>query len=181
MQFREGDAASYHEVEPFDAVIGRLVLIHQADPVRVVRHLAQQIRPGGMIAFAEPVMLPEVAWPPRPLYARAIEWCVRALEGAGLIASTGLHLHTIFFQAGLRTPELRLEGAITASADRSHAEWLADTVRSLLPVMERLGIATRDEVDVTTLTDRLCVEAAETDGTACGVALVCAWVRTALE
>ena len=179
VQFVEADASTYESEAAFNAVIGRLVLIHQSDPVRVLRHLAGQIRPGGAIAFMEPVMLPQVAWPARPLYSRAIGWCVQALQGAGLTASTGLHLHTLYEQAALPTPELRLEGAISAGADLPHARWLAETVQTLLPVMQQLGIVTPADVEIETLTDRLVAEAAESGGTACGIALVCAWSRTA--
>lgn len=177
VRFVEGDVASFTADEPFDAVVGRLVLIHQADPASVVRHLAGLVRPDGVVAFAEPVMLPEAAWPARPLYTRCVTWCVQALEGAGLVASTGLHLHTIFRQAGLPAPELRLEGAISTGPDLPHARWLADTVRTLLPVMQRLGITTTAEAEVDTLADRLVAEAAGSDGTACGLALVGAWTR----
>jgi ubiquinone/menaquinone biosynthesis C-methylase UbiE len=176
--FVEDDIASFRSTERFDAVIGRLVLIHQTDPVAVVRHLARLVSPGGVIGFAEPVMLPELAWPARALYTRCIQWCVAALEGAGLTANTGLHLYSIFHQAGLGAPRLRLEGAITAGPDLDHARWLAETVRTLLPVMERLGIATAAEAEPDTLVERLAAEAAASLGSACGFALVGGWVRT---
>jgi 2-polyprenyl-3-methyl-5-hydroxy-6-metoxy-1,4-benzoquinol methylase len=44
--------------EPVDAVIGRLILMHLPDPVAILRHLAGQIRPGGLIAFGETDITP---------------------------------------------------------------------------------------------------------------------------
>ena len=40
--------------KPVDAVIGRLILMHLADPVSALRQLAGLVRPGGLIAFCEP-------------------------------------------------------------------------------------------------------------------------------
>ncbi len=88
VQFLEADAATYAAADAFDVVIGRQVLIHQADPGGVLRHLAGLLRSRGVLAFMEPVMLPLVAWPARPLYSRCINWCVQAFQGAGLSAST---------------------------------------------------------------------------------------------
>jgi len=178
VRFVEGDVATFRAIEPVDAVIGRLVLTHQADPVRVLRHLMQLVRPGGVIAFAEPVMLPELAWPVRPLYTQSIRQCVAALDGAGLVSSMGLHLHTIFVEAGLPAPRLRLDGTITAGPDVLHARWLTETVRTLLPLMEQLGTTTAADVGVDSLEQRLVAEAAASGGTACGFALAAAWTTT---
>jgi 2-polyprenyl-3-methyl-5-hydroxy-6-metoxy-1,4-benzoquinol methylase len=41
------------ERPPFDAAIGRAVLVHQADPVAIVRRVAKSVRPGGVVAFHE--------------------------------------------------------------------------------------------------------------------------------
>ena len=40
---------SWRDDEPFDAIIGRLILFHLADPVSVVRHHAASLRPGGLL------------------------------------------------------------------------------------------------------------------------------------
>ena len=37
----------------FDLIIGRYVLIHQRDPVSLLRHAARLVKPGGSIAFHE--------------------------------------------------------------------------------------------------------------------------------
>ena len=44
----------FPDPEPFDAVIGRYVLIHQADPVALIRAAADLVRPGGVVAFHGP-------------------------------------------------------------------------------------------------------------------------------
>ena len=42
------------EEGPFDAVVGRNILAHVADPVAAVRQAARMLRPGGVMAFHEP-------------------------------------------------------------------------------------------------------------------------------
>jgi 2-polyprenyl-3-methyl-5-hydroxy-6-metoxy-1,4-benzoquinol methylase len=53
VDFREVSAEAFSDPEPFDAVIGRCVLIHQADPVALLRSAASLVRPGGVVAFHE--------------------------------------------------------------------------------------------------------------------------------
>ena len=54
VSFREGDPAALSFERPFDAVIGRYVLMFQADPVAMLRGVARHLRPGGTIVFHEP-------------------------------------------------------------------------------------------------------------------------------
>ena len=42
------------DARPFDAVVGRLVLMYQADATAVVRRLSRLVRPGGAVAFPSP-------------------------------------------------------------------------------------------------------------------------------
>ena len=47
VSFIEADVKSWRASEPFDAIVGRLILFHLSDPATVVRHHAQNLRPGG--------------------------------------------------------------------------------------------------------------------------------------
>ncbi len=47
--FREVDGLG----GPFDALVGRLVLMYQADPAAAIAAAARHVRPGGIVAFAE--------------------------------------------------------------------------------------------------------------------------------
>src|SRR6516165_8921603 len=53
VRFAEGDPAEMRFDRPFDAVVGRLVLMYYADPVDAVRKLAGHLRDGGLIVFQE--------------------------------------------------------------------------------------------------------------------------------
>jgi len=52
--FRRADILTFSEAEPFDAVVGRLVLEFLPDPALTVRRLCGLLRPGGIMAFQEP-------------------------------------------------------------------------------------------------------------------------------
>jgi hypothetical protein len=56
--------------------------------------------------------------------------------------------------------------------------YVADTVRSLLPFLERMGAVRPEEVDIDTLEERLRAEVTEQDGIQLLPAIVGAWART---
>lgn len=181
VRFVEGDVATLTlddlECGPFDAVVGRLVLMYQANATAVLRRLARMVRPGGIVAFLEGVVLPAQPWPRRPLYA---DWVGRVLETfdrSGATIDMGLRLHHAFLEAGLPAPETRLEGVIVAGADGRGFRWFSDLVRSMAPAMERYGIARAGEDELHTLDERLTAEAAAAPGAVCTLALGGAWAR----
>jgi hypothetical protein len=63
-----------------------------------------------------------------------------------------------------------------AGPDSIAPQWLAESVRSMLPLIVRFGVATEEEVDVDSLADRLRAATAAVVGK--GPDLVCAWTRT---
>jgi ubiquinone/menaquinone biosynthesis C-methylase UbiE len=52
VRFEAADLASAPD-GPFDAIVGRLVLMYQADPEAVLRTLADRLVPGGVMSFME--------------------------------------------------------------------------------------------------------------------------------
>ena len=53
VSFEVGDPASMHFDRPFDAIIGRFVLMYQDDPVTSLRNIMRYLREGGVVAFQE--------------------------------------------------------------------------------------------------------------------------------
>ncbi len=51
VRFVEGDLRGLTFDEPFDAAVGRCVLMYLADPIEALRGTASHVRPGGIIAF----------------------------------------------------------------------------------------------------------------------------------
>jgi hypothetical protein len=64
-------------------------------------------------------------------------------------------LHRTYLDAGLPEPQLRLEAPVGGGEYWPGYAYVADTVRSLLPMLEAMGAATAEEVQVDTLADRL--------------------------
>jgi hypothetical protein len=68
-------------------------------------------------------------------------------------------------------------GRVEGHPDSKIFEWLAQTVRSLLPMIEKTGVATHDEIGIDTLADRLRAAVVEQRGVAHSPIFVGAWTR----
>lgn len=161
---------------PFDAVVGRLILQFAPDPALVLRAAAERVRAGGLVCFQECDDFYTWAYPTSPLWEQARSWFLEALEGSRVEGRMGLRLYQTFLAAGLPAPELRLEAAIGGGKDAPVSLW-AGVVRGVVPVIERLGIATAAEVDPSTLAERLMAETIAHDGVVVGIPLIGAWSR----
>lgn len=178
VRFVEGDAAEPIGLERFDAVVGRLVLMHQPDPVGLLARLADSVAPGGTMAFAEIYMVPaRTSIPDRPLFETMVGWIDRALTRAGVDTRMGMGLAHAFVRAGLPAPRVSVEPLVTTGDDPAYIRWGVATLRTLLPVLEPLGVATPDEVDIATLPERLSAEATAVGGAAMPCMLGTAWAR----
>jgi hypothetical protein len=67
----------------------------------------------------------------------------------------GFKLRGAFVEAGLPEPRVELNAPVGGGPRWGGYEFAAGTIRSLLPLVERFGIATAEEVDVETLAERL--------------------------
>jgi hypothetical protein len=90
----------------------------------------------------------------------------------------GLRLPQTFRDAGLPMPQVLVHTRISACGDLSCFEQVAAVTRTLLPTMEKLGIATSREVDIDSLAARLADEALAMDATVAAPLFVGAWART---
>ncbi len=178
--FAEADLATFATEDPFDAVIGRFVLVHQPNPVATLRHLADLVRPGGVLAFAESVCLLHVLASPRlTLLDQLLSWVLGALRAAGVPTDFGVRMFDVFVEAGLSEPEVRLEPLSGIGDDPLLASYAVETVRTLMPVMQRFGIATSADIELETLEARVHQELGGS-GLHCGVILGTAWSRVRL-
>jgi SAM-dependent methyltransferase len=160
---------------PFDAVTGRLILMHVADPVAVVRGLARLVRPGGIVTFQDFAISRAHSVPPTPLYAQVRDWVAAGLAAAGARPDAGHELPGILGRAGLR--DVRVAAATPATADPAGLplEHAAATVGSLAQLLVGRGLAAADELD--DLGPRLRAECAEAGSLVFSPELVAAWGR----
>ena len=178
VRFEVGQLESFRHGGPFDALVGRLVLLYLKEPAIVLRHLAELVRPGGVVAFQEMEMTTARAVPEVPVFTQCGRWIVEAFTRAGVETSMGSRLYSIFKAAGLPGPEMISGGRVEGSAESQVFEWLAGTVRSLLPMIEKTGVATREEVGIDTLADRLRAAVAEKNAVVHAPIFVGAWTQT---
>jgi len=177
VRFEVGILENLQQSGPFDALVGRLILLYLKDPAAVLKKLAQLVRPGGVIIFQEMEMATARSVPDVPLCARCGRWIVEAFTRAGVETSMGSRLYSIFKQAGLGEPQMICGGRVEGSAQSEIYEWLAQTVRSLLPMIEKTGVATKEEVGIDTLADRLRAEVTGNGAVFHSPIFVGAWIR----
>jgi SAM-dependent methyltransferase len=175
--FVEGNAAELEPDAGFHAAVGRLVLMHQTEPAETLRSVAAAVRPGGLVAFQEYNVTSRsmVAFPPTALWDETLGRIADALERAGVHTEMGFGLRGAFLDAGLPEPKMELIAPVGGGPRWGGYEFAAETVRTLLPLMERFGIATAEEVHVETLAERLREEMVESGGVGKTPEMVSAW------
>jgi SAM-dependent methyltransferase len=138
----------------FDAVVGRFVLTHLAEPGPALRRLVQHLRPGGLVAFAE-VQFQATSYPPSPLLDRVMGWFREGIVHSGGNPSGGLALHRTFLEAGLPAPQMRAHGLVMSWSDSALVDYIVASVRTWLPRFVEYGVAAEEEVGLDTLEQRL--------------------------
>lgn len=165
--------------ETFDAVVGRWVLMYLPDPSEVLRNLLGYLRPGGIVAFQESDLSnPLRPYPAGPLHQQVVRWTTPPPGAPGPDTEMGPKLFRTFLRAGLPVPQVRSAAPVGGGPDWSGYAYLAGTVSSLLPFLEKVGAVTAGEVDIDTLEDRLREEVVTQDGIQVLPALYGAWART---
>jgi hypothetical protein len=90
----------------------------------------------------------------------------------------GIKLYATFVTAGLPAPSMQLASLISGGANSAeHMQLIADIAGTLLPEMERLGVATAAEVGVETLAERMRNEASDSGSVMVGYLDIGAWSR----
>jgi ubiquinone/menaquinone biosynthesis C-methylase UbiE len=179
VSFTEGDPLDMEFTDRFDAIVGRLVMMYLPNPVEAVQKLVRHLHPGGVIVIQEIDMESCRSMPQSPLFEQCVGWVSQTLHKTGARIRMGLELHSVFVKAGLPAPFLRLDAAIGGGADNPVFTAVTEAVRSLLPAMEKLNVATAREVRLEDLENRLRQEIGGNGGTAAYPSMIGAWARIA--
>ncbi|MFJ6084680.1 class I SAM-dependent methyltransferase [Streptomyces sp. NPDC092369] len=158
----------------FDALVGRLILIHLDDPVSTVKDLTRFVRRGGVVTFQDFNISRTRAVPAVPLVTETVEWISAALREGGRNPEMGEQLAEVLRLSGLPDPSVAA-AAPAGGPDSAAVTLIAESARSLLPVMERGGIATAEEVNIDTLRERMARACQEVRATVYVPELVAAW------
>jgi ubiquinone/menaquinone biosynthesis C-methylase UbiE len=173
---RQGDPAEMTFDRPFDAVVGRYVLQFIADPALALAKLARHLRSGGLIVFHELDWAGARSAPPVAAYDLACRWIDRTIASSAR-SRLGPQLGSLFRKAGLPPATMRLQAAIASGSSAGDlVRLVTELVETLLPAMERNGIASRAEVDLPTLEGRILKEVGM-DATLIARSEVAAWTR----
>jgi ubiquinone/menaquinone biosynthesis C-methylase UbiE len=156
--FVEGDVRSAALDGAFDAAIGRLVLAYTDDPAAALRAIAERVRPGGVLAFHELDLDPGVharSFPDGTLWDETGRRVIETFARAGTHLRMGRQLFAAFLAAGLPAPVMHEQALVGGGADFAGYAWLADIARSLAALMDKLGVAAAETLDLETLAARI--------------------------
>jgi ubiquinone/menaquinone biosynthesis C-methylase UbiE len=174
--FHRADIASFRDAEPFDAIVGRLVLEFLPDPVAAICHLADQLRPGGIMALQEPSWKIWLTYTSHLPLRMAVTSLLRdAFAAGGANTEMELQLYQGFIAANLTAPQLRLEMPIGNSAE--FRAMLHDLLLAVWKRAEGHGLPLAALGDPATLASRLDDELNAKKAFASFVALVGAFAR----
>jgi SAM-dependent methyltransferase len=178
VSFREGDPAHMRFDRPFDAVIGRYVLLFQADAAAMVRGLMKHLRPGGLVLFHEPDWQSARSIPAVPTYDSCCRWIQQTFARAGTDSNMAGRLYTTLVGAGLSTPVMRMRTFIGGGAQcADYLQAVADLVGSMLPSIVEHGVASAAEVGYATLAERMQRETIAGESLIIGRSEIGAWAR----
>lgn len=175
--FEESELETFTTERTFDAMIGRFVLMYVPDPAMVLRRLVRHLRPGGIVVSLELDLSQIGQFPPSELFLQARRWLLDGFASGGTDLDMGTNLYATFLQAGLPAPKMTaLQPVVGGPASQGYAD-LAQGVRSLLPVLQRKGLADPVEISIDTLADRLRADAAAHHRVVYMSRLVGAWAQ----
>jgi len=177
VSFELGDPALMHFEGLFDAIIGRFVLMYQVDPATSLKKMMRHLRQGGLVVFQEADCTACRSWPAVPVFDEAAQWLAEGLRSSGARPELGLEMHSLFVDCGLLAPRMRMDALVSGEVDSPVYRLLAEAVRSLVPTLEKLNIASAAQVSIDTLADRMRSEVVAKRAIAVSYGLVGAWAR----
>jgi SAM-dependent methyltransferase len=177
VRFEAVELDAFSPKQKFDAVVGRLVLMYLPDPACTLQRLGCHVRPGGIIAFQEMAMPLARSVPDAPHIRQCSDWILAAFARAGCEIDMGGKLLATFLAAGLPTPHMIAHARVEGGPHSPVYDYCAGVLRSLLPVLDRAGIATAADVEIERMAERLREEAVAKDASIMLPPLVGAWAH----
>lgn len=105
--FRQADISAFTDAEPFDAIVGRLVLEFLPDPTATIKQLCRLLRCGGIMAFQEPSWKIWLSYTSHLPLRMAVTTILRdVFVAGGANTEMELPLYQGFIAANLTSPQL---------------------------------------------------------------------------
>jgi SAM-dependent methyltransferase len=175
VRFVHGDVRTWRDAEPFDAIVGRLILFHLPDAVAVLEHQVAALHRGGLLLALDFDLGSTRAEPPVPLADEALGWVRAAFRRAGADATIGTRLALLLAGAGLENVRtFGVQGYLAPDDPRGPA-LLCGVVRTLAPQIIAGGIASAEQIGIATLEQRLGAAVQASGSVVLPPALVGAW------
>jgi ubiquinone/menaquinone biosynthesis C-methylase UbiE len=177
LEFRESDITQFVSQEPFDALVGRYILLYIADRIATLAHLLRSVKKGGGIAFIEPdFTVPFRSEPKVPAFSQTSEWAREVMRRSGMNMDSGVALFRIFRALGLADIQMDSRQWVGGSGSDILPLFTA-VLRSLSPAIIERGIATAEEIAIDSLEERLADEIRSTGGIVFSYNNIAAWAR----
>jgi ubiquinone/menaquinone biosynthesis C-methylase UbiE len=174
--FTQGDVNQIVSDKPFDAAVGRFILMFLPDPASVLRSLTRLVRPGGVLAFQEPTWIPFLAFNARlPLWSKLLSTIHETFLRSGINPEMGPDLYRMFQEVGLPAPAMHMESPL--GSDANFTGLICDLISSLRPLAEEHRVSFDALGDLDTLSDRIQAEVTASNSVVSFVPMVGVWSR----
>jgi len=176
VRFIQADLSEITADDPFDACVGRLILMFLPDPLSVLRSLITLVRSGGILAFQEPSFAPMLALVDRlPTWSRVPFTAREILLRSGGNPEMGFDLYGLLLE--LRLPAPRMHMDVLLGSDGNLRAIMLDAFFSMLPQAQQHNISLGELGDLNTLAERVDSERAAAKTVMPFLPLVNVWTR----
>jgi SAM-dependent methyltransferase len=176
VNFVQSELSTFETDSMFDALIGRFVLLYVPEPGDCAQALVA-LSQARCVAFQEYDMS-QVAQAPCELFEQTRQRILAAFSAGGAELDMGTRLYSTFLLAGLPPPGMNAITQVGCGPTWHGYDYMAGVLRSLLPLIERSGIANVSEICIDTLADRLRNDAIANKRLTFLPRAVGAWART---
>ena len=179
VRFTQADVKGIAGEQPFDAAVGRFILMFLPDPTAVLRSLTGLVRPGGVLAFQEPSWVPFLAFGARlPLWSKLLKAIHETFLRSGVNPEMGIALYQMFQQVGLPAPNIHMETPL--GSDANFTSLVSDLISSVRPLALQHSVSLDELGDLDTLSACIQAEVAASNTVVSFVPLVGVWARKPL-
>ena len=176
ISFSQADLNQIISDLPFDAAVGRFILMFLPDPVSVLRSLSRLVRPGGILAFHEPTWIPLLAFGTRlPLWSTLLYAIHETFLRSGVNPEMGVALYHMFQEVGLPAPAMHMETPL--GSDPNFTSLICDLIISVRPLALQHNVSLDALGNLDTLSERIQAEVAASNTVVSFVPMVGVWTR----
>ncbi len=148
VSFQASQLDEFSSDEPFDAIVGRFILMYQSDAAATLRRLLRSVKPGGIVVFHEmDFSRGESSDPPCALWDQAYRLVGEVFRRAGAPPDFGRRMAKTYLDAGLPFPIVAAESVVGGGKGSYVYPWISYTLQTIAPRIAGLGIETDMVID----------------------------------